>query len=254
MIKNYFHVGYSSGAGGKFIATIMHYALNEPTKKPTFFKKTLNGEFDATAEPEKKKIFGQIWWNQQLENRYPWRSFLENPFPWEYVAYPSGWLSDVTLYDDLQNISTHFDPKWSGHMYGVWSTDFESYSKGIPFEIPMQGMGLLAFEKSCWKGINQHFKGFGGEEGYIAEKFRTWGGKNICLPQLKWNHRFGRPSGVKYPLILEDRIWNYFIGWLEITKDENNPMVQSIYNYFKDIIPAGSIDNIFTNAKQLMLK
>lgn len=158
------------------------------------------------------------------------------------------------LYDDLQNISTHFDPKWSGHMYGVWSTDFESYSKGIPFEIPMQGMGLLAFEKSCWKGINQHFKGFGGEEGYIAEKFRTWGGKNICLPQLKWNHRFGRPSGVKYPLILEDRIWNYFIGWLEITKDENNPMVQSIYNYFKDIIPAGSIDNIFTNAKQLMLK
>jgi hypothetical protein len=102
MIKKYFHVGCSGGASGSFISTIMHYVLNEPTKKPTFFKKTLTGEFDATAEPEKKKIFGQIWWNQQLENRYPWRSFLENPFPWEYVAYPSGWLSDVTLYDDLQ--------------------------------------------------------------------------------------------------------------------------------------------------------
>jgi hypothetical protein len=158
------------------------------------------------------------------------------------------------LYDNLHNISTHFEPKWSGHMYGVWATNFEAYSKGIPFEIPMQGMGLLSFEKSCWQGINNHFKGFGGEEGYIAEKFKKWGGKNICIPQLQWNHRFGRPNGVKYPLILEDRIWNYFIGWLEITQDENHPMISSIYDYFKDTIPSGSIDNIFTNAKQLILK
>jgi hypothetical protein len=41
------------------------------------------------------------------------------------------------------------------------------------------------------------------------------GGKAICLPQFKWMHRFGRPNGVPYKLALEDRVWNYFVGWLE---------------------------------------
>jgi len=156
-------------------------------------------------------------------------------------------------YDDLQNISTHFDPIWRGDMYGVWATNQQAYDLGQPFEIPMQGMGLLAFEKEAWRGINPLFKGFGGEEGYIAEKFRTWGGKNICLPQLKWNHRFGRPNGVKYPLILEDRIWNYFVGWLEITGNPEHQMIKDIYEHFKNKIPPGSIDNIFNSAKQTQL-
>ena len=157
------------------------------------------------------------------------------------------------LYDDLKNISTHFNPQWSGDMYGVWSTNSEAYNNGHPFEIPMQGMGLLSFERSAWKGINQNFKGFGGEEGYIAEKFRQWGGKNVCLPQLGWNHRFGRPSGVKYPLALEDRIWNYFIGWLEITQDPDHQMIKDIYEYFKPKVTQTSIDHIFNKAKQLIL-
>jgi hypothetical protein len=157
------------------------------------------------------------------------------------------------LYDDCKNISTHFNPGWSGHMYGTWGTDHQKYNAGDPFEIQMQGMGLCSFEKKYWPGISKHFKGFGGEEGYIAEKFRRNGGKNICLPQLKWMHRFGRPLGVKYPLILEDRIWNYFIGWLEITRDPNNEMVVGIYDYFKDKIPPNSIDNIFNNAKKTIL-
>jgi hypothetical protein len=159
------------------------------------------------------------------------------------------------LYDDLNNVSTHFDPRWSGDMYGVWATNSELYESGDgePFDIPMQGMGLCAFEKSAWMGINPSFRGFGGEEGYIAEKFRKNGGRNICLPSLKWNHRFGRPSGVKYPLILEDRIWNYFVGWLEITRDPEHQMIKDIYEYFKNKIPSGSIDNIFNSAKLLIL-
>ena len=157
------------------------------------------------------------------------------------------------LYDDLINVSTHFDQVWRGDMYGIWATNKEAYDAGKPFEIPMQGMGLLAFEKSAWQGINPHFKGFGAEEGYIASKFRQWGGTNICIPQLKWNHRFGRPNGVKYPLILEDRIWNYFVGWLEITGDPEHSMIKDIYNHFKDKIPPGSIDNIFKLAKKQQL-
>lgn len=153
------------------------------------------------------------------------------------------------IYDDLKNVSTHFDPNWSGHMYGTWGTNHEKYKTSKPFEIQMQGMGLCSFERKNWPGISQHFKGFGGEEGYISEKFRRNGGKNICLPQLGWLHRFGRPLGVKYPLVLEDRIWNYFIGWLEITQDPDHEMIKSIYDYFKDKIPPNSIDNIFLQAK-----
>lgn len=151
-------------------------------------------------------------------------------------------------YDDLNNYSTHFDPGFRGHMYGTWATNQEKYKLGEPFEIPMQGMGLCSFEKSNWPGVNPHFIGFGAEEGYFAEKFRKNGGKNICIPQLKWVHRFGRPDNVPYRLFLEDRVWNYFIGWLEIYKDPSHQMIKQIYHHFKDSIPKGSIDIILNNA------
>jgi hypothetical protein len=53
--------------------------------------------------------------------------------------------------------------------------------------------------------------------------------------------------------ILEDRIWNYFVGWLELTQDPNHTIIQEIYNHFKDKIPTGSIDNIFQMAKNKIL-
>jgi hypothetical protein len=152
------------------------------------------------------------------------------------------------LYGDLKTVSTHFDPVFRGDMYGIWATNKEAYEKGEPFEIPMQGMGCLSFEREFWPGINERFIGFGAEEGYIAEKFRLNGGKNICIPQLKWMHRFGRPAGVKFPLALEDRVWNYFIGWLEIHKDPEHQMIKDIYNHFKDKLPKGRIDTIFKKA------
>lgn len=157
------------------------------------------------------------------------------------------------IYDDLKNVSTHFDKNWRGDMYGTWGTDYDKYKASEPFEIPMQGMGLCSFEKSNWPGISEHFKGFGGEEGYIAEKFRRNGGKNICLPQFGWVHRFGRPSGVKYPLRLEDRIWNYFVGWLEITKDPNNEVILGAYEHFKSRLSQDYLDILLNNAKNLIL-
>jgi hypothetical protein len=157
------------------------------------------------------------------------------------------------IYDDLLNYATEFNPQWQNSMYGVWKTSKESYLVGKPFEIQLQGMGLLSFERANWPGISSHFKGFGAEEGYIAEKFRRNGGKNICLPQLGWMHRFSRPAGVKYPLILEDRVWNYFIGWLEITQDPQHEMVQGAYEHFKDKIAVERVNELLEQAKQLVL-
>ena len=152
------------------------------------------------------------------------------------------------LYDDLKNLSTHFDPVWRSSMYGIWETDKKSLEKNLPFDIPMQGLGVFACETSNWPGFNENFRGFGGEEGYIHEKFRQSGGRTICLPQFKWIHRFNRPNGVPYPLKLEDRVWNYFIGWLEIYDDPNHQMILDIKNHFNDKIGVDKVNNIFQEA------
>jgi hypothetical protein len=152
------------------------------------------------------------------------------------------------LYDDLKNTSTHFDPVWRDSMYGTWATNKEALEKNEPFDIPMQGLGVFACKTDNWLEFNENFRGFGGEEGYIHEKFRQNGGRTICLPQFKWIHRFGRPNGVPYPLKLEDRIWNYFIGWLEIYKDPNHQTIQDIKEHFKEKIGVDKVKEIFEEA------
>lgn len=126
-------------------------------------------------------------------------------------------LQGPLVYDCLRKVSTHFRPEWQDNMYGTWATD----SKGIdphaePFEVPMQGMGLFSCAKDAWLEFNHTFWGFGGEEGYIHEKYRQAGYKTLCLPFLRWIHRFDRPRGITYPLHIEDRIRNYFIGHREL--------------------------------------
>ena len=126
------------------------------------------------------------------------------------------------LHDDLITISTHFNPVWNDHMYGTWGLDPRGYDPGeTPFDIPMQGLGLFSCRRSAWLGFNQSFKGFGGEEGYIHEKFRQAGNRCLCLPWLKWMHRFGRPYGTGFPLNIIDRINNYLIGHDELNLDIN---------------------------------
>jgi hypothetical protein len=119
------------------------------------------------------------------------------------------------LYDNHKDVATHFKPEWRGGMWGTWATD-ERHTGDVPFEIPMQGMGLFCAYKQEWPGFNLKFRGFGGEEGYIHQKIRKFGGKCYCVPWLKWIHRFGRPKGVPYRLVLEDRIYNYVLGRREL--------------------------------------
>jgi hypothetical protein len=154
------------------------------------------------------------------------------------------------IYDNLTEYATHFKPTWGGDMYGQWGTDKEKCEKGEPFDIPMMGLGTFSCETKNWLGFNEAFKGFGGEEGYIHEKFRINGGRSLCLPSFKWIHRFERPNGVKYPLALEDRVWNYFVGWLELHKDPEHEMVKQIYSWFSNRLPPTVIDKIFEGAKQ----
>lgn len=161
-------------------------------------------------------------------------------------------VSGPMWYDGLEqdSVSTHFDPVWRDIMYGVWGTNKEKYEDGEPFEIPMMGLGLFSCRTAAWQGFNEKFRGFGAEEGYIHEKFRRAGGKAICIPKLRWNHRFVRPVGVPYPNIIEDRIWNYFIGWLEILKDPNHPFIEETVQAFSDRLPEPAIRDILDKAKK----
>lgn len=129
-------------------------------------------------------------------------------------------LQGPLIYDDLKSISTHFEPAWRQGMFGFWSTDERGMDVlGEPFDIPMQGLGLAACRKQAWQGYNPRFSGFGGEEGYIHQKFRNAGARTLCLPFLRWMHRFSRPMGVHYPNKWEERIRNYLIGFEEVGLD-----------------------------------
>jgi len=153
-------------------------------------------------------------------------------------------LQGPMVYDDGQSISTHLEPVWRGGMEGIWATDERGKNPNYcRFEIPAQGMGLFACHKEAWPGFNPLFRGFGGEEYYIHRKFQKRGKKVYCLPFLRWHHRFGRPGGQPYPNILEDRIFNYVIGHLEMGLDP-----QPIRDHFVTILDSKIVDEVGANA------
>lgn len=138
------------------------------------------------------------------------------------------WDSDdlihgVMIYDDVLTTVTHMDPVWQEDMWGVWG-DMDKIPEE-PFEIPMHGLGLFGCRKDAWLGFNPDFRGFGGEEGYIHEKFRQAGRKVLCLPWMRWVHKFR--DSAPYPLDVSDRIRNYLIGFDELGMDK-----KPIYEHF----------------------
>jgi hypothetical protein len=150
------------------------------------------------------------------------------------------------LYDDLKTISTHFSPQWRGGMYGTWECDDRGTNpEAPPFEIPMQGMGLFSCRRSAWPRFNPRFRGFGGEEGYIHEKFRQRGGRTLCLPFLRWMHRFDRPFGVPYCNTWEERIRNYKIGFSELGLG-----TEQLEEHFRTLLGAESANAIFAAIRQ----
>ena len=83
----------------------------------------------------------------------------------------------------------------------------------------MSACGLLFCRREAWLRFNDDFTGFGGEEGYLQRKYQKHGYKNVCLPYLRWTHRFGRPNGVPYDLSNVDKARNYAIGLDELGID-----------------------------------
>jgi len=153
-------------------------------------------------------------------------------------------LQGPLVYDDLETVSTHFEPVWRAEMWGTWATDPRGQDpEGEPFEIPMQGLGAFSCRKGAWPGFNPRFRGFGGEEGYIHEKFRQAGGRCLCVPWFRWMHRFGRPAGVEYPLTVEEKLRNYLIGHAELGLDPT-----PVLAHFSEILPENRVEAVAAEA------
>jgi hypothetical protein len=75
------------------------------------------------------------------------------------------------------------------------------------------------YRRSVWPGFNPAVRGFGGEEDSIYEKFRQAGGRCLCLPWVRWVHRFSRPSGVPYPLLVKEKLRISLSGCTELGLD-----------------------------------
>jgi hypothetical protein len=129
------------------------------------------------------------------------------------------------MHSDCVNYACEWFPEWRGNMWGVWGPNTTKLPDK-PFEIWAMGAGFLACKKGAWLGFNKEFRGFGGETGYIQEKYRKAGKKVWCDPRMVWMHLFGRK--IPYPLATQDRINNYVIGFKELGLD-----TQPIYDHFR---------------------
>lgn len=137
-----------------------------------------------------------------------------------YDAHPDcmDLLSGPLVYDSLENIETNFSDTWGSGMWGKWEHDPRGDNPNDePFEIWAMGLGVFSCRRSAWPGFNPHFRGFGGEEGYIHHKFRALGRQTLCLPFLRWWHKFRNPSEpLPYLNTFADRVRNYILGFQEL--------------------------------------
>lgn len=148
-------------------------------------------------------------------------------------------VSGPILGDDARWVATHWADSVPSGLWGSWSGDArfrEAWALAPdgwdpaaararaaalpPFEIPAMGLGLWLMRRAAWPGFNPHFRGFGGEEGYIHHKVRQLGGRAVCLPALMWHHKFRDVSGewqaTPYPSSRTDHVRNILIGAREL--------------------------------------
>lgn len=155
---------------------------------------------------------------------------------------------------DCHDPMTHMDPVWRDHMWGIWAIDPRGVKPNLPpFEIPMQGLGVFSCKTDAWLGFNEKFLGFGGEEGYIHEKFRKNKRKSWCLPFFRWVHRFGRPRGVPYPLRVEHRIYNYLQGFTELGLD-TAPVVEHFNKQLKNSFAEHALKDLDATRASLLMQ
>lgn len=116
--------------------------------------------------------------------------------------------------------STSYGDGLRNEMWGKWKSDDRGANiESPPFEISGMGLGLFACRREAWLGFNPHFRGFGGGEKYLHEKYRKAGRATFCLPFMRWMHGTQSIGPRPYPLSRYARIRNMVIGDQELGND-----------------------------------
>lgn len=88
------------------------------------------------------------------------------------------------------------------------------------FVIPGMGLGLFTCRRDAWVNFHPDFRGFGGAEQYIHDKFKMRGNCTRSLGFLPWWHLFAKLVKKTYSPRLEDKLANTIIG----RKDLGQPL------------------------------
>jgi hypothetical protein len=143
----------------------------------------------------------------------------ENPSRAKFISMDMGPV-EITQCGQCEPFPTNMP--FPGHATELFKMGYEYAGKSDdeePWETPGHGLGLFSCRRDAWLGFNSDAIGFGGEELYIHEKFRQEGAKSICLPFMRWLHRFARPNGVKFPLTRFNKVRNYILEFNELGRD-----------------------------------
>ena len=127
------------------------------------------------------------------------------------------WLSS-----SMSGVITNYLPVWRGQQWGIWGPMQKPDTLPTEaFDIDMMALGLMGCRKDSWLGFHPDCRGFGGVEGLLDAKYKKAGRKSLCLPFLTWAHCFIKtPGRIKYPLLLQDKIRNYELGFDELGMEE----------------------------------
>jgi glycosyltransferase involved in cell wall biosynthesis len=112
-------------------------------------------------------------------------------------------------------IATEMLPEWRGTMFGVWHIDHKLKEEKIK-EIHGHGSAYTLMKKQHYPGFNKNFRGFGGEELSLHATVNRRGGKCYSHQALGWVHRFFRSEPVTYRLTLNDKYWNFLVGFYDL--------------------------------------
>jgi glycosyltransferase involved in cell wall biosynthesis len=123
------------------------------------------------------------------------------------------------LFNDMKVYKCEWLPQWRRNMWGIWGESLNVLPDKI-FEIWAMGAGFFCCRRELWLGFNPAFRGFGGETGYIQEKYRQAGRKVLCDPTKVWVHLFSNTGRtVNYNLQMSRRVANYILGFRELGLD-----------------------------------
>lgn len=150
-------------------------------------------------------------------------------------------LHGPQITDSLTRENRSFRDIWAHGLWGKWDHRRDiRLEEVLPYEVTFCGLGAFAARKSEWPGFHPLFRGFGGEEGYIQELYRRGGGVVLGLPKFRWLHRYGRPGGVSYRMCYSDRVYNYFVGAIELKQN-----VDRIVEYYSPILGVRIVESLF---------